>query len=231
MLKTPLNISVRRRRRLLALLCLLFLVSCAPKVVERPERAGIPLEDALASLRQVGSVEAVLDIDYEKGDSVMSGDAFLNVSDRALTLRLYYLGFLYGEISEADGVITSKPKLDRNRSTLLVEGLKNSFLWWNIDNFSVQERDDAYVLRNYHRRIVVSKETLLPVEQTIQLDNGDTLNIRYDAPVKNTPEDAPRQLTDPLLQWYQSHLTIQLKKHTVRVKVKSLTWGKQTAGS
>ncbi|MEW5746688.1 MAG: hypothetical protein AB1805_14760 [Nitrospirota bacterium] len=206
-------------------LCVLLLISCAPKQIERPAHAGVALEDALAALKAVDAVEAVLSIDYEKSDSVMSGDAFLKVSESMLTLRLYYLGFLAGEVTEENGVVKSKPKLDRNKSAILVDGLKNSFLWWNIDHYTVQENETAYIVRNYNRRLVISKETLLPVEQTIELDSGDKLSISYDVPVKNT-EQALSLAADSLLQWYQSHLTIQLKKHVVRVKVKSLAYQK-----
>lgn len=214
---------------LASIFCILLLSSCAPKIVERPAPARITLNDLLARLNTIQSVEAVLAIDYEKGDSVMSGDGFLNVSDDSLNLRIYYLGFLAGEVNEEHGVVKSKPKLDKNKSAILIDGLKNSFLWWNIKDYTVQERDDTYVLKNYSRTIVLSKETLLPVQQTIELDNGNQLNIHYEEPVKNIPKSeikAPQPQQDTLVPWYQSRLTIQLKKHLVKVKVKSYTIAK-----
>ena len=39
-----------------------------------------------------------------------------------------------------------------------------------------------YELRNGYKKVVVSKESLLPLEQTIELENGDTLSISYDTP-------------------------------------------------
>lgn len=211
---------------------LLAVASCAPKYAEKPEHVGIPLDSALAEFRSISSIEAVLYVEYEKDDNVMGGDAFLNLSADRLNLRLYYLGFLAGEVSEEGGVVKSKPKLNRAKSTILVEGLKNSFLWWNIKDYAVQEKDNMYVLRNASRKLLISKDTLLPVEQTIQLDNGDELSIRYDAPVKQGPgdkeKDGERAVGKPASsapaspsRWYQSQLSIKLKNNLVRVRVKS----------
>ncbi|MBI3591881.1 MAG: hypothetical protein HY099_00050 [Nitrospirae bacterium] len=150
----------------------------------------------------------------------MSGDAFLNLSDTNLNLRIYYLGFLAGEVKEDNGVIQSKPRIDRIKSIILVEGLKNSFFWWNIKDYIIQENEDMYVLKNFNRKILISKETLLPVRQTIELDNGEELNISYDTPAKNNTEET-KNIPDPWIQWYQSRLSIKFKNHLVKVKVKS----------
>ncbi|HEX8947729.1 MAG TPA: hypothetical protein VF790_02135, partial [Dissulfurispiraceae bacterium] len=101
---------------LCALLLALGAASCAPKLAEKPSYTGVPLEEALAKLRDIASIEAVLSVEYEKNDSTMTGDAFLNLSEDRLSLRLYYLGFLAGEVSEEDGVIKSNPKMSKYKS-------------------------------------------------------------------------------------------------------------------
>jgi len=113
------------------LLCsLLLLASCAaPKLVERPSHRGIALDEALAQYRSISSINTVLGLEYEKNDTIMSGDASLSASPDKLSLRIYYLGFLQGEVYEENGTIKSKPKLDKNKSALLVEGLKSSLFW------------------------------------------------------------------------------------------------------
>lgn len=206
---------------LAALLCLV-LVSCAPKkAVVVPTQEGVPLEKALSDLRQVKSLEAALSVDYERGDTIMSGDAGLTLSDAALNLRLYYLGFLAGELKEENGTITvSKPRLDKNRSTLLAEGLRNGFFWWNIRDYTITEDLEQYVLRNKNREILVSKKLMLPTQQSIRLENGDELIITYDMP--DQIDEAERIPGSPAwLQYYQSQMMIELKRYLVKVKVKS----------
>jgi len=202
-------------------LCLL-VFSCAPKYAEKPSREGISLSNILAKMNTVQSVEAVLSIEYEKNNALMSGDAFLNLSPAALDLRIYYLGFLAGEVKEDNGVIKSKPKLDKYKSTVLVDGLRNGFLWWTISDYTIQENPDNYVLRNFNRTLTISKSNLLPLEQTIELDNGEEMTISYDEPVRNKPETEKNGL-DPEIAWYQSHLSIRYKDHQVTVRVKSYT--------
>src|SRR5271157_312357 len=202
-------------------LCLLFLFSCAPKYAEKPSREGLSLVDIMAKMNKVKSVEAVLSIDYEKNDATMSGDAHLDLAPTALDLRIYYLGFLYGELTEDNGVIRSKPKMDKNKIIVLVDGLKNSFLWWTIKDYTVQEKKDSYVLTNSNRTLIIGKKDLLPLEQIIELDNGDELFISYDTPVRSEYENTKSTAVDPEISWYQSHLSIRYKNHQIKVKVKS----------
>ena len=201
--------------------CLLF-VSCAPKYAAKPHREGVTLSDLLTKLNNVQSVEAVLSIDYEKNDTAMSGDAYLSVSPTMLNLRIYYLGFLAGEVKEDNGAIRSKPKLDKYKSIILVDGLKNSFMWWTIKGYDVEDKEDCYVLKNYYRKLVIDKKYLLPLKQTIELDNGEELNISYDTPAGNGQE-TKESLIDPEIAWYQSHMSISYRNHRVKVTVKSFT--------
>jgi hypothetical protein len=198
----------------------LLLLCCAPKYAERPSREGVSLSDMLAKMNTVQSIEAVLAIDYEKNETTMSGDAFLNLSPETLNLRIYYLGFLAGEISEDNGVIKSRPKIDKNKTIVLVDGLKNSFLWWTIKDYTIREKEDTYVLTNYNRTLTISKKDLLPLRQTIELDNGEELTIAYEAPAQINQESAQCKV-DRDVSWYQSRLSIQYKNHQVKVRVKS----------
>lgn len=204
------------------LLALSFLTSCAPKYAARPYREGVTLSGILAKLNTVQSIEAVLDLNYEKNEASMSGDAFLSVSPSTLVLRIYYLGFLAGEVKEDNGVIKSKPRLDKYKSVVLVEGLKNSFMWWTIRDYTVREEKNTYVLKNYDRELIIDKKDLLPLRQTIELDNGDELNISYDTPANSLPQ-TDNYSSDPDIAWYQSHMSITYRNQKVRVNVKSYT--------
>ena len=133
--------------------------SCAPKYAEKPSREGITL-GILEKLNNIQSIEAVLSMDYEKNDSTMSGDAFLKYFPLLQwTLEFIILAFLAGEVKEDNGVIKSKPKIDKYKSIVLVDGLRNSFLWWTISDYNIEDREDTYVLRNFNRKLIISKRT------------------------------------------------------------------------
>ncbi len=219
------SLKISGFKNTLLLLFLLLIASCAPKYAEMPSYDGIPLDHALSELKKIQAIKAVLSVDYEKGDSAMSGDASLTLSENKLDLRLYYLGFLMGEVKEENGiVIKSKPKLDKNKGTILIDGLKNSFFWWNMKDYSVQEKEDSYELKNSYRTIVLSKKTLLPIEQTIETNDGEKLNIIYEEPVKlsgDESKDKQDAAASSLSLWYPSRLKIAFKNHSVKIKVKS----------
>ena len=201
---------------------MLFLTSCAtPKPAQMPSYKGLALDHALAQFRQISSINTVVGLEYEKNDMIMSGDASLSASPDKLSLRIYYLGFLQGEVNEEKGVIRSKPKLDKNKSLLLVEGLKSSLFWWNISDYETLETADSYQLINKNRKVVINKESLLPLEQTVEMENGDVLTISYAAPMRIAPDEGKEIEGDSPLNWYPSLIKIQLKKYIVRVNVKS----------
>lgn len=208
------------------LVALSLMASCAVKRADVPRHEGITLDQALADLRSIKSIEAVLAVEYRKEDSVMTGDAFLALSEKALTLRLYYLGFLAGEIHEEEGAIRSTPKIDRNKSLVLVDGLRSGIFWWNVPDYAVTEEAGLYMLRNSSTKVTVSKDTLLPVEQIIELNNGDSLRITYNEPARIDVEEGEAADLSPILQWYPSRLNIELRNHAVRIKVKSYTFRK-----
>jgi hypothetical protein len=206
----------------LLLCCLLLLASCAtPRHAATPSHKGLTLNEALAQYRTISSINSVLGLEYEKNDTIMSGDASLSASPDKLSLRIYYLGFLQGEVYEENGTIKSKPKLDKNKSALLVDGLKSSLFWWNIRDYETVETAASYELLNANRKVIIDKESLLPVEQTIYLENGDRLIISYTTPSRIAPEDGKEIPDNSPLSWYQSRIRMQLRNYVVRVNVKS----------
>jgi hypothetical protein len=207
---------------LLITACCLLLASCAPQMrPDRPNFESLSLDDALAQYKKISSINTVIGIEYEKNDAVMQADGSLFISPDKLALRIYYLGFLQGEINEKNGEVKSKPKIDRNKSELLVNGLKSSLFWWNISDYVRTDTEHSYELRNPVRKVVIDKQSLLPVEQTVTLDNGDLLTISYGRPERRLTEDGKGIDDNSPLGWYPGRLKIQLGNHIVRISVKS----------
>lgn len=215
---------------LFLLFCTLLLAGCAAKQVALPSYEGVPVEEALAELRTISSMEAILSVQYERGDTFMSGDAALSLTGSRLSLKVFYLGFLAAELTEENGVVRSKPHLDRQKSTMLVEGLKNSFLWWNISGYTLEEAGEQYVIMSPERELVLDRKTLLPTRQVLHLDNGERITIAYSSPARadlgRTEEEgqqAPHFRVFSSGLWYPSEMTIGFRNQSARVRVTSLT--------
>lgn len=204
-------------------LLLLIIYSCTPRFVETPIFYGVDLNSHIAELSNIQSIEAVLSLEYEKGDSLMNGDASLIVSENNLDLKVYYLGFLAGYISENNGIVVTSQKIDKNRSLMLVEGLKNSFLWWQIKDYTIEDEGEFYKLENYNRKILLNKKNLLPVQQLIELYNGDVLKISYDSPARIDTEKEGGSSLSATTFWYQSGMRISLNSHLLKIKIQSYT--------
>ncbi len=207
----------------ISILLLLAAASCAPKHVKMPSFPDADINKHLAELANVSALDAVLSLEYEKGNTLMNGDASLTISENHIDLKVYYLGFLAGYIKENKGVITASQKMDKNKSFLLVEGLKNSLLWWQIKDYSIEHNSDFYKLENYNRKIFLDRKTLLPSQQIIELYNGDELRISYDTPAR-VEEGKETSGFSHLASWYQSDMRITLNNHLLKIKIKSYSF-------
>ena len=190
---------------------LLLLSSCTAKRVELPDYEGVDVRTVIAERKSIKGVNATFHIEFEKNDSTMTGDAALTLTEKTLELRIYSMGFLMAEIKETDGIIKSNPPSDRNKNIILAEGLRSSILWWLIKDYDVEEQNNSYHIRNSSRKIVIDKKTMLPVSQTIELDNGKELHISYEEPANSEGF------------WYPSRMKIELAKYVVKLKIKSIS--------
>lgn len=209
------------------ILSLLLSFSCATKQVNIPIYNGFKLEDVISEHKKINSIEALLSVEFDRGDNIMSGDVYVSIRQDRLDVRIYYLGFLVGEIIEEKGIIKSNPKFDPYRLTIFADGLKNSFMWWKSNDFIVEEREDFYILKDTNKIIFINKQSLLPIKQTILILNGEELNIFYDEPVRYIPENGEKNnvlngglnFTFPF--WYNSRLTVTYKNYLLKIRIKS----------
>lgn len=204
-------------RKLLALWAfsgaLAMLASCAPKKpVVATGYEGLTAGEIIEMHVPVKSVRASVYLVLEKPGGTLSGDAALVLSESELSLRVYSMGFLSGELYEKGGIITSEPKVDDSRASDVVDGLRNSLLWWNILGYRVIETPKEYIVKNSWRRITLDRGTMLPVKQTIELASGRTMEVVYGAPMKSGEV------------WYPSVITMKHGKYSVKVSVREITF-------
>ncbi len=195
----------------------LLLLSCSAKKIELPDFEGADINDVINGFSGIEKVEAVVSVEFEKGDGTMTGDAALELTENTLNLRVYSLGFPVAELNEADGIIKSKPEISANKGLILVDGLRYGILWWLIRGYETEELDRLYELRNSWQRIGVDKKIMLPTYQIIELYDGKELRILYEEPMK----------ADNF--WYQSRLRIELAKYVVKLKIKRIAFQPRSA--
>ncbi|MEW6586048.1 MAG: hypothetical protein AB1442_10620, partial [Nitrospirota bacterium] len=141
------------------------------------------------------------------------GEGKANVSRSGdLALRVYSFGFLAFELTSQDGAISSNPAIDRNKGVILTYGLRDCLFWWDIEDSSIDEQDNAYVFSNSIRSIWIDKATMLPQKQTISLSDGRELLITY---------ERPQQIGG---NWYPSRIRIQLSRYAVILVIKELSF-------
>jgi len=177
--------------------------------VEMPVYEGIDVKDVLYSKNTISAIETVFTIHLEKDDFGMKGDGFLSISKNGdLNLRVYSLGLLVLEVISEKGIIQSNPLLDIGKGKLLANGLRDCFFWWDIADSDIDEKKDMYLFKNQSRMLWINKKTILPIKQTICIDDGTELTIHY---------ESPRKTGDI---WYPSKIRMELPKYYVILKIK-----------
>ncbi len=199
-------------RLFLLSITLIFLCSCAPKRVEIPTYEGIDIREVL-SAKNISTIDTTFSIVFEKDDSEMRGEGVLNISRNGdLNLRVYSLGFLALEVISENGVVKSNPRIDRSKTKILTQGLRDCLFWWDIQDYEVDEKDGMCHLKNLSREVWFDKKTTLPIKQKVALENGRELSISY--------EDMEK-MGDV---WYPSTITIDLSQYSVKLKIKEISF-------
>jgi len=202
-------------RTLFIVLCSLVLcTSCAPKRVEMPVYEGADPADVLSARDAIREMEATLSIEFEKDGSLMRGDAVLRLTPDILDMQVYTLGFLVGEVTSDATTTRSEPPMDRNKLSILVDGIRNSFFWWSIKAPAITSEDGLYRVANSWRRLFLDRRTMMPAKQIIDLDDGRQLTVVYEEPALMEGE------------WFPSRMRIELLNQALSLRIKTLSFKK-----
>ena len=200
---------MRLRLLVFSIIILAVLSACAPKRAEIPVFTG-GIGDLIAERSKTDSLEALVSLVIEKKDGNISGDAFIELTPKTLSMRVYTLGFLSAELEEDEVGIKSKPQLEYKKKAAVADGIRNGLMWWAIKDYTVEETVDEYILRNSWKRLVVDKKTMQPLSQRIELPNIGTMNVYYEEPA--------------LLAGgaYPTSVRVEVLRYTIRMTVKEM---------
>ncbi len=202
----------------LTLFCcnILLTTACAPKKVEVPLREERGIAEVLAERQGIQRIDATMSVVFEKKDSQMVGDAVLAIAPGGdLHLKVYSLGILGMDLSSRDGVVTSTPRLDRTKRTILTKGLRDCLYWWDLEDYALREDGEYLVLQNATRTLWLDRNTLLPGRQRIDFVDGKQLTVQYDVFAR---QDGV---------WYPSRMRIELTRYVVTLEIKEIGFSRR----
>jgi len=186
---------------------IVLLFSCAAPEVKPPIYEDMDVGEVLYMKEHISAIEAEFSITFYRDDSKRSGDGVLTISKYGdLNLRVYSLGFLAFELISEHGIIKSEPVLDRTKREILTYGLRDGLFWWDIKDYEIDEQEDMYLIRSFPRKLWVDRKTMLPVQQSVQLEDDRELWFYY--------ED-PEIMGDV---WYPSKIRIELSRYSLTLE-------------
>jgi hypothetical protein len=104
-----------------------------------------------------------------------------------------------------------QPCRRQKQGTLLTYGSGIS-LRWDIEDFSLEEKDNNYILKDIIRTVWLDRKTMLPVKQSVSLSDGKELIMYYSEPERMGNE------------WYPSKIRIELMKYAVILTIKEMSF-------
>jgi hypothetical protein len=183
------------------------LCSCAAREVKIPTYEDLDPEEGLHLNERISAIEAEFSITFQKDDSKVRGEGVLNILKNGdLNLRVYSLGFLAFELTSDNGIVKSTPVLDRTKRKILTYGLRDCLFWWDMEDYDIAEAGDIYIIRSFPRRLWFDGKTMLPVQQSVYLDDDRELWFYYEKPEK---------MGDI---WYPSKIRIELSRYAVTLE-------------
>jgi len=193
--------------RLFFISSIMFLYSCAVPELKIPTYEHMDAKEGLHLNEYISAIEAEFFITFQKEDSKMRGVGVLNISKNGdLNMRVYSLGFLAFELASHHGIVTSDPVLDRTKRKILTGGLRDCLFWWDINDFDVSDEGDVYFIRSFPRKLWVDRRTMLPVQQSVQLEDDRELWFYY---------EKPKMMGDI---WFPSKIRIELSQYAVIIE-------------
>lgn len=195
---------------------LFFIFSCViAKKQEPPFYKDSDISQVLHSFDNIKEVDTKFKANFERDDIDYKGDGRLVISKNGdLQLRIYLLGMLVFEMESNNGEINSKPPLDNNKKVFLANGLKECIFWWNIKDYSISEENGQYLLENDVKRLWIDKNTMMPLRQTMSLEDDLYLDITY---------DEPKKINDI---WYPQKILVQLSNYKLTLIINDILFSR-----
>lgn len=192
-------------------LIVFFLSSCATRRIEIQYYEG-SLDDRLRDLKDIKSIKSTFSIEFDRGDGVIiRGDGILNLTEDTLDLQVYSMGFLVAEVKADQSGVKSNPVISKNRLTMIVDGLRNSFFWWDFKESSMRDEGEDLMLANSWKRLIIDKKTMLPLRMTIDTEDGRQLEVFYLEP----------SLINGFV--FPSGIRIEFLKYAVNLRIKDIS--------
>mgnify|MGYP001114649777 CR=1 FL=1 len=196
---------------------LFLLFGCAEKKpVIVKEFYAEDLQDFLNKTKAYSVIESVLKLQYED-KKLLEGDAFLKIDNHQLLLRVYYKGFLAGEVFEENGMVTSNLSIDDNRLSQLVIGIRKGFFWWQGD-FFVEENYSDYLLKDkdVDRVVILDKAGVIPLRQNLNIE-GQSIIIIYDNYSRVQTEDGTTLNMPMSMVVYYKNKALKIKIERIKI--------------
>lgn len=198
---------------LFSLSLILFFLSCALQKVELPVYKYANIKEVLHSKNNVSKIDSEFSIIYEKDGTRLKGDGILNISKNGdLNLRIYYFGFLAFELVSENGVVNNTHIIDRKSALIFANGLKDCFFWWDLIDFSAEEKGDIYILKDKTKELWIDRKTVSPLRQIIFLADGRKIHIFYEEPIENNEI------------WFPSKIRIENSRSSIILKIKEISF-------
>lgn len=183
------------------------------EITTAPEK---PIQEYLTELDSLKEIKFLFTIKINKQGEELSGSASMTFNGEDILLRVYSLGFLISEIKFSQGqILTEGKKISDEKVYLLIEMLKSTFLWWNMEEREIEEMDDRYIVRNSWKKLYLYRN-YLPEKQEIYLPEISSVVIKYDKPHLYSM-DAPNKGL-----WFPSEITTRLQGNEIKINIEKI---------
>ena len=169
-----------RPYRLLPALALgLLLYSCAPVRPAIPVYPGGVRSFLAASQEHYDTVRGAFNFRFKGANGhKISAEAVAIVRPGSLTVRIYHVGMLVGNLKS----LAEKRGLELDYEVYR-RALRKALLWWALDEYTAQNlpggKNKKILIRSGNLSLLLASRTYVPVGETIEMPGGKSLVVAY----------------------------------------------------
>lgn len=193
-----------------------FFIGCTPKAVTPVPPQYIEefsLDEIVSRAgKDIQVLKAIVDIRIEKDNEFydqINASVLIQRPD-SIHMRIYKFGTLVNDFVMKEGyfyILAGKSDIKMKE---LIKEFFHAVLWWeNLENGALFTEGDEYIIKTVNREIHLSKATLLPLKQDLNLRNK-VIHVTY-----NTPMDYAGF-------WHPSKMELSVDKVNFRVTIDNL---------
>jgi len=182
--------------KILLIISVLFIfISCSKKVTVKPVLVPQNIRQQLTRLSNIKNISGLGEGVMKTPEKTLDGTVTIKLKKDELLVKVYSMGLLAGTLSRKNNIVKSDMSLEQYAKEIIAQGIISGIMWWDIDNYVINEEDGFYIIDGIDKNIIVKSDTMLPIAMKLKLKDGQSMYFEYKDAINSDQYSFPKEIT------------------------------------